>query len=205
MTQATLTPDTEPPIPKRRSKREIVHRFIDRNRLNVGISLSFIIQLFVVLFWFVPDIKFNTLEKFVEEVAFVDSVAITENVSDSPNDGDVELTDKLNKEEKVDPRISGAQDAILSGATAPIDLDPSTKPDYTDEARAEGITGTMTIEIVIADTGEVLQVKSVGKKLGFGLEEQAIRTYRKKRFQPSVLDGKPITVKVLVPVRFTLN
>jgi protein TonB len=63
----------------------------------------------------------------------------------------------------------------------------------------------MTLEIVIADSGEVLQVRSVGKKFGFGLEEQAIRVYRTKKFSPSILDGKAITVKVLVPIRFTLN
>ncbi len=193
------------PVEKRRSKRAIVHRFIDRNRLNVGLSVSAFLQIFVLVFWFVPDIKFNTLDKFVEEVAFVDAVSITENAPDSPNDGDLELTDQLNKEDKPDPRISGAQDSVLSGATAPVDLDPSTKPTHTDEARAEGITGTMTIEVIIADTGDVIQVKSVGKKLGFGLEEEAIKTYRRKRFSPSYLEGKAITVKVLIPIRYTLN
>ncbi|PKA10307.1 energy transducer TonB, partial [Leptospira meyeri] len=45
----------------------------------------------------------------------------------------------------------------------------------------------------------------VGKQLGGGLEEEAIKVYRRKRFSPSILEGKAITVKVLVPIRFTLN
>ena len=118
----------------------------------------------------------------------------------------MELTDKKKVQEiKEDPRIAGAEDAAISGATAPIDLTPSIRPEYTDQARAEGITGTLTLEIIIADSGEVLQARSVGKKLGFGLEEQAVSTYRRKRFAPSILEGKAITVKVLVPIRFSLN
>ena len=189
----------------RRSKRAIVHRFIDRNRLNVGLSISTVFQLLILFFWYTPDLKFSSLDKFVDEVAFVDSVSITENVADTPNDGDVELTDQLKKENKEDPRIAGAQDAILSGATAPVDLSPTEKPEYTEEARSAGVEGAMTLEVVIADSGEVLQVRSVGKKFGFGLEEEAIKVYRSKKFSPSFLDGKAITVKVLIPIRFKLN
>lgn len=63
----------------------------------------------------------------------------------------------------------------------------------------------MTLEVIIGNTGEVLRVRSVGKQLGGGLEEEAIKVYRRKRFSPSILEGKAITVKVLVPIRFTLN
>ncbi len=208
MAQATLEKANNPNNPQvkqRRSKRAIVHRFIDRNRLNVGLTVSTILQLLVLLFWYTPDLNFNSLDKFVDEVAFVDSVSITENVADTPTDGDVELADQLKKEIKEDPRIAGAQDSVLSGATAPVDLSPSIKPDYTEEARAAGIEGAMTLEIVIADTGDVLQVRSVGKKFGFGLEEEAIKVYRSKKFSPSFLEGKAITVKVLVPIRYKLN
>jgi len=208
MAQVTLDKEhnqNNPEVKPRRSKRAIVHRFIDRNRLNVGLTISTILQLLVLFFWYTPDLKFNSLDKFVDEVAFVDAVSITENTADTPTDGDVELAETLKKEVKEDPRISGAQDAILSGATAPVDLNPSLKPEYTDEARAQGIEGAITLEVVIADTGDVLQVRSIGKKFGFGLEEQAIKVYRSKKFSPSYLDGKPITVKVLVPIRFRLN
>jgi len=193
---------------KKRSLLSRIHRFIERNRLNVGITLSTLLQLIVMFFWQTPSINTDKLDHLVEEVAFIDSVSIKDpNMAEAPpDDGEIELTDKKKVQEiKEDPRIAGAEDAAISGATAPIDLSPGTRPEYTDQARAEGITGTLTLEVVIADTGEVLQVRSVGKKLGFGLEEAAISTYRKKKFSPSFLDGKAITVKVLVPIRFTLN
>ncbi|MCB1178148.1 MAG: energy transducer TonB, partial [Leptospiraceae bacterium] len=167
-----------------------------------------VLQILFIVFWRTPDIKFGQdLDHLVDEVAFIDNVQIQES-SDAdapPDDGDIELTDKKKVQVEQDPRISGAQDAAIVGATAPIDLNPGLKPEYPDSARAEGITGTITLEVVIAETGEVLQVRSVGKKLGGGLEQSAISTYRKKKFSPSILDGKAITVKVLVPVRFTLN
>jgi protein TonB len=203
-----VSTETEVPKGKKRSLRNKIHRFIERNRLNAGITISTFIQLGILFFWQTPELDVNKLDHLVEEVAFIDSVSIKDpNMADAPpDDGEVELTDKKKVQEiKEDPRIAGAEDAAISGATAPIDLSPSLRPEYTDQARAEGITGTLTLEIIIADSGEVLQARSVGKKLGFGLEEQAVSTYRRKKFAPSILDGKAITVKVLVPIRFSLN
>ncbi|GBF51198.1 TonB-like protein [Leptospira ryugenii] len=190
----------------RRSKRQMVHRFIDRYRMEVGLALSVTIQLLVLFFWYTPSFESNSLDDLIEEVAFIDNVQITEPVSESkPTDGDFDLTDKEKEEKKEDPRVAGASDPIVSGATSPVDLTPNVRPEYTDEAKSQGITGTLTLEVVIADTGEVLRVRSVGKTLGAGLEQAAIATYKRKRFSPSILEGKAITVKVLVPIRFTLN
>lgn len=143
------------------------------------------------------------MDRLVDEVAFVDNLVIQEpNVGEAADDGEFEVTDTIKKKE--DLRIAGAQDAIISGATAPVDLTPNITPDYPDEARSAGITGTSTLEVIIAENGQVLRVRSVGKSLGFGLDEAAIEAFYKKRYSPSILEGKPITVKVLIPVRFSL-
>ncbi|TGN20504.1 energy transducer TonB [Leptospira idonii] len=174
--------------------------------METGIGLSALLQILILLFWFTPKFEGDSLDSLVEEVAFIDNVQIQEPVSDSkPTDGDFDLTDKEKVEKKEDPRIAGASDPIVSGATSPVDLSPNVRPEYTPEAKSAGITGTMTLEVIIANTGEVLRVRSVGKTLGGGLEQAAIDTYRKKRFSPSIMEGKPITVKVLVPIRFSLN
>ncbi|TGL77349.1 energy transducer TonB [Leptospira yasudae] len=177
-------------------------RFIERYPYESWIGLSFVIQILILFFWYTPSIEFNRLEKLVEEVAFIDNLSIQEPAEGAPEDGDFELTDTLKKKE--DPRIAGAQDAVISGATAPVDLTPNVIPVFTSEAKAAGISGTTTLEIVIADTGEVLRVRSVGKALGYGLEESAIEAFYKKKYSPSILEGKAITVKVLIPVRFSL-
>ncbi|PJZ69309.1 energy transducer TonB [Leptospira perolatii] len=171
--------------------------------METFLTSSLIIQLLVLFFWYTPPITYDRLDKLVDEVAFVDNLVIQDpNVGEAPDDGEFEVTDTLKKKE--DSRIAGAQDAIVSGATAPVDLTPNMVPEYTKDAQSAGVTGTTTLEVIIADSGEVLRVRAVGKPLGFGLEESAIQSFYKKRYSPSVLEGKPITVKVYVPVRFSL-
>ncbi|WCL51300.1 energy transducer TonB [Leptospira sp. GIMC2001] len=198
-------PDSNVSKLPRRSKRQRIHRFIERYRLETGIAVSTVIQALIIFFWYTPAFDYDNLDNLVEEVAFIDSVSIQEPSDATPDDGDFELTDKEKVEKKEDPRIASASDPIVSGATSPVDLTPNVRPEYTAEARSAGVTGTMTLEVIISEAGEVLRVRSVGKKLGNGLEESAIAVYRRKRFSPSILQGKAITVKVLVPVRFTLN
>lgn len=196
-------------VPKLHEKtfKENTYRFIDRNRFNLGISISASLQILMILFWQTPKLDFSKKDKPMDDVAFVDNLSIKDpNANDSvANDGEIELTDKKKTDEKEDPRISGAQDLDFAGATPPVDLNPGIEPEYTAEARENGIAGIVTLQIVIADSGEVLQVRAVGKPIGGGLEESAVRAYRKKRFAPSILDGKPLTVRVNIPVRFRIQ
>lgn len=105
----------------------------------------------------------------------------------------------------IDPRIGTAVNPVISNATAPIDLNPEITPEYTEGARSHGIEGTIILELIISDAGEVLRARPVGKRLGYGLERMAIRCYEKKRYKPSInSDGERITVKIYQPVRFKL-
>lgn len=184
-----------------RTKRELLHRLIERNRLNFGLLVAAILQAIVLQLWFKYDVinLFSPTEYVDEIMCWGLGVKIEEDVI--PSDGDIEIVDKLKEESK----IIDAPDPYLIGATEPIDLSPSIKPKLTNEAKENGVEGTLTLEIIIADTGDVLQVKSIGKKLGYGLEENAIKTYKAKKFSPSFVDGKTVTVKKLVPVRFKLE
>ncbi|MFB5652011.1 energy transducer TonB [Leptospira wolffii] len=179
-----------------------LRKFVDRYRVEFWVGVSIILQLLLFSFWYIPSFQSNRLESLVDEVAFVDNLVIQDPNTGSPDDGDFEETDTLKKKE--DPRIAGAQDQVISGATAPVDLSPNLIPAYTKDAQAAGVTGTLTLEVVIADSGEVLRVRNIGKALGYGLENSAIETFYRKKYSPSILEGKAITVKVLVPVRFNL-
>lgn len=143
-------------------------------------------------------------DKVYDQIAFVSNLQIeTEEGQDEAAEGEIEATDKL-LEDKLDDRIASAVNPFQVNATPPVDLSPSIKPEYTDEARKAGFQGTLYVEIVVADTGEVLMVRP-RKAVGYGLERIAIQTYRRKRFQPALMQGKPITVKIIVPVRYSLN
>jgi protein TonB len=116
------------------------------------------------------------------------------------------------KREKIDPqtgedsRIAGAVNPFQANVSPPVDLNPEILPDYPPAARAAGVQGTVTLELVVSDEGEVLRAKPVGKPLGLGLDGAASAAFMKKRYKPSVdREGKAFTVKFYQPVRFVLN
>ena len=127
-------------------------------------------------------------------VVEVDEVFGNEYIKDKPIDPNA----------TEDPRISGAVDPVVGNATSPVDLNPEITPEYTSDARSAGVEGTVTLEVVVSDDGKVLRVRSVGRKLGYGLEDSAIHSFKKKRYAPSKAEGKAITVKFYQPVRFSL-
>lgn len=90
--------------------------------------------------------------------------------------------------------------------TMPVDLSPQIRPEYTAKARAEGKEGTLTLEVVVSSEGKVLRVRTLGKKLGFGLDEAAIKAFKSKKFKPAQdADGKAIAVKYYERIEFTLK
>lgn len=88
-------------VTQKRSKRERIHRFIDRYRIETGLAISAFVQAIIILFWFTPHLETDSLDDLVEEVAFIDNVQIQEPSTDSkPTDGDFDLTDKEKEEKK---------------------------------------------------------------------------------------------------------
>lgn len=88
-------------VTPKRSKRERIHRFIDRYRIETGLAISAFLQAIIILFWFTPHLETDSLDSLVEEVAFIDNVQIQEPSTDSkPTDGDFDLTDKEKEEKK---------------------------------------------------------------------------------------------------------
>jgi periplasmic protein TonB len=80
------------------------------------------------------------------------------------------------------------------------------KADYTDEAKAAGIAGTVTLStVVLADgrVGDIEVVKSLDAVLG--LDQQAVKAMKQWTFAPGEKDGKPVAVRVAVEMTFTLK
>ena len=77
-------------------------------------------------------------------------------------------------------------------------------PDYTELARRAGLEGGVLLEIVGGPDGGVRDVK-VLRRLGAGLEEQAVEAVRQWRFSPARRLGTPVAVIVEVAVEFTLR
>jgi protein TonB len=80
------------------------------------------------------------------------------------------------------------------------------KPEYTPEARAAKIQGTVLLETVVLADGTVGNVKvfrSLDAK--FGLDQQAVIAVKQWLFTPGMKDGQAVPVTVSIEVSFNLS
>ncbi|MFP6692350.1 MAG: TonB family protein [Pirellulales bacterium] len=80
----------------------------------------------------------------------------------------------------------------------------SPRPEYPPAARAAGHEGRVVLRIKIAADGRV-QTASVHRSSGYrSLDRSALRTVMKWRFDPALLDGRPVACEIAVPFRFEI-
>jgi TonB family protein len=95
----------------------------------------------------------------------------------------------------INTRVPAAQRAVLLNKVS---------PEYSPEARAAGLQGSVILCLDISATGVVEEIHVV-QRLGFGLDEKAIEAAKQWQFKPAMVDGKPAGVKQSVEVSFALN
>ena len=77
-------------------------------------------------------------------------------------------------------------------------------PKYTAEALSEGIEGTITLVVYIDKRGKLTRSRMINK-LGFGLDEAAVRTVRLWTFAPATRGGRPVAGRKTVKVQFVIE
>jgi TonB family protein len=77
------------------------------------------------------------------------------------------------------------------------------EPGYSDAARQARYQGTMILDIIIDESGNIAQVRVV-RALGMGLDENAMEMIRTWRFDPATRNGEPIPVEMQIEVSFNL-
>lgn len=82
----------------------------------------------------------------------------------------------------------------------PLDSDP---PEYTDEARAAELEGTVWIAAIVGRDGTARDVR-VMHGIGLGLDEKAVEAVRKRRFRPGMYEGNEVDTLATFPVDFVL-
>ena len=75
---------------------------------------------------------------------------------------------------------------------------------YTEIARLAGIDGTVIIEAIIDKEGNVIDAR-IERDIGGGLGESALNAVRATMFSPGKQRGKPVKVKIMIPIKFVLN
>jgi len=78
------------------------------------------------------------------------------------------------------------------------------KVHYTEIARRAGVEGTVFIEARIDKNGNVVDA-FVKKGLGAGLDAEALNAVLFTKFIPGKQRGKPVNVKMVIPIKFVLK
>ena len=76
-------------------------------------------------------------------------------------------------------------------------------PEYSEEARSRGLQGSLILWIVVDEKGDVSRIK-LDRCLGMGLDERAIQSVSRWKFEPAIRNGQPIAVQLNVEVTFRL-
>jgi TonB family protein len=98
----------------------------------------------------------------------------------------------------------GNPGAIPNGAVSPPTILKSAFALYTDDARSRGIEGTVTIEALVSEAGQIRSMRIL-KGLGFGLDEVALASVQGWEFSPATRDGIPVSVVAQIDVQFSLR
>jgi TonB family protein len=76
-------------------------------------------------------------------------------------------------------------------------------PEYSENARAMKISGTVVLSLIVGVDGLPRDVK-VYKGLGYGLDEKAFEAVQKWKFQPAMKDGQPFEKEIHLMTSFRL-
>ncbi len=99
-----------------------------------------------------------------------------------------------------------AQEAPLIAGSEGVPVPKRTKmvkPEYPPEAQARGLRGIVILEVTIDKEGRVGAVDVVRSIPG--LDEAAIVAVRKWEYEPAKVAGKPVAVKLTVPITFLMQ
>ncbi len=116
-----------------------------------------------------------------------------------------EITAPVSKVEKTEP-VSPPQPKIKTGDVVPlsqVDIPPITlktvEPEYPPLAKRMGIEGTVVVNALISENGDVIQTFIIkGIKGPYGLNEVAEKAVRQWKFKPALKNG--VRVKVWKPI-----
>lgn len=91
----------------------------------------------------------------------------------------------------------------VGGKTKPPHPLSTPDPAYNELAKQKGYQGTSVLWLVVDENGTPQNVE-IARALGFGLDEQAVKTVSHWKFQAATRDGKPVPVQINVEVNFRM-
>jgi periplasmic protein TonB len=130
-----------------------------------------------------------------------------ETVFEKPQEGEKVTGESKGDENKV---FTFAQnDAQFPGGFGEFQKAVRDNFKYPTKARREKIQGRLSVEFVIETDGSITEPKIVGKTLGYGLEEEAIRTFnvimKSHKWLPAEQNGKKVRLRKTLPISLKLE
>jgi TonB family protein len=116
-----------------------------------------------------------------------------------------------NKDGGVVPGKAHGRDGIggENGDGSAAEKSPEVKykqpPEYPREARSRGITGSVTVDVLVDSKGDVSQVRVVNSNPPGLFDASVVQAVQAWVFLPGTRDGAPVDVWVRQNVRFDLN
>ncbi len=99
-------------------------------------------------------------------------------------------------------RMTNSDAQPLPNST-PIKILSKPRPSYTTSARTANAQGTVRMLVAFDANGKIGHIL-ITKRLGFGLDEQALRAARNIKFLPASQDGKPVSVVRTIEYSFAI-
>jgi TonB family protein len=78
------------------------------------------------------------------------------------------------------------------------------EPEYSPEANADRVQGTVILQIIVDEKGRPTEITLISP-LGFGLDEKAQAAVAKWEFAPGLKGGKPVKILAVIEVNFRFS
>lgn len=110
----------------------------------------------------------------------------------------------LQAQEGAPEGASSEETPKLAGSDVPVPKRTKTiPPEYPAEASAQGLRGIVILELVVDTEGRVASARVVRSVPPF--DEAALAAARRWEYEPTRVDGKPVSVRLTVPISFAIK
>lgn len=122
-----------------------------------------------------------------------------------------QVSNQNQKSENEDNEDKKRSTAVINktALSEAVDIPPRRRyapmPTYPLNARRKGLEGTTTFDIEVSADGRVQQVRLISSSGSEILDEAALKAIKQWRYYPALLDNRPVSCKIKVPIAFRLE
>jgi len=133
-------------------------------------------------------------------------------VSNSKKRGKVNVASVVeNRNDKMTADASGYYNyaevsPVYSGGNTAISDYISNNIEYPQDAIDNNVGGTVNVQFGIDENGKITNAKAIGTKLGYGLDEEAVRVVSKMpKWNPGTVKGKNVKTWMIIPITYRIE